>query len=46
MNIVGDAPYGYKRARDEKGKSTTVPDPLTALYVVEIFENLLQGSHI
>lgn len=42
----GDAPYGYKRARDEKGKSTTVPDPLTAPYVVEIFENLLQGSHI
>ena len=40
----GDAPYGYKRARDEKGKSTTVPDPLTAPYVVEIFEKLAAGQ--
>ena len=40
----GDAPYGYKRARDEKGKSTTVPDPLTAPYVVKIFEKLLAGQ--
>ena len=40
----GDAPYGYKRAKDEKGKSTTVPDPLTAPYVVEIFEKLAAGQ--
>ena len=40
----GDAPYGYKRATDEKGNPTTVPDVLTAPYVVKIFEKLLAGQ--
>lgn len=40
----GDAPYGYKRSTDEKGNPTTVPDALTAPYVVKIFEKLLAGQ--
>lgn len=40
----GDAPYGYKRSTDEKGNPTTVPDVLTAPYVVKIFEKLLAGQ--
>lgn len=40
----GDAPYGYKRSADEKGNPTTVPDALTAPYVVKIFEKLLAGQ--
>ncbi len=40
----GDAPYGYKRSIDEKGNPTTVPDVLTAPYVVKIFEKLLAGQ--
>lgn len=39
-----DAPYGYKRSTDEKGNPTTVPDALTAPYVVKIFEKLLAGQ--
>lgn len=40
----GDAPYGYKRSTDEKGNPATVPDVLTAPYVVKIFEKLLAGQ--
>lgn len=40
----GDAPYGYKRALDENGNSTTVPDKLTAPYVVKIFEKIANGQ--
>lgn len=40
----GDAPYGYKRSTDEKSNPTTVPDALTAPYVVKIFEKLLAGQ--
>lgn len=40
----GDAPYGYKRSTDEKGNPATVPDALTAPYVVKIFEKLLAGQ--
>ncbi len=35
---------GIRELRDIKGKSTTVPDPLTAPYVVEIFEKLAAGQ--
>lgn len=40
----GDAPYGYKRGRDEKGNPVTIPDSLTAPYVVKIFEKLAAGQ--
>jgi DNA invertase Pin-like site-specific DNA recombinase len=40
----GDAPYGYKRAKDDKGNPITVPDPLTAPYAVQIFEKLAAGQ--
>lgn len=40
----GDAPYGYKRALDENGNSTTVPDKLTTPYVVKIFEKIANGQ--
>jgi DNA invertase Pin-like site-specific DNA recombinase len=40
----GDAPYGYKRGKDENGKLITVPDPLTAPYAVRIFEKIAAGE--
>lgn len=40
----GDAPYGYKRALDENGKPITIPNPLTAPYVVKIFEKIAAGQ--
>ena len=35
---------GIRELEMKKGKSTTVPDPLTAPYVVEIFEKLAAGQ--
>lgn len=40
----GNAPYGYKRVEEVKGNTVTVPDPLTAPYVVKIFEKIAAGQ--
>lgn len=40
----GDAPYGYKRDVDKNGNYITVPDALTAPFVVKIFEKLAKGQ--
>lgn len=39
----GDAPYGYKRVKNEKGNFTAI-DPLTAPYVVSLFERIAAGE--
>lgn len=40
----GDAPYGYRRAKDKNGNSVTIPDILTAPYVTQIFEKIAAGQ--
>lgn len=40
----GDAPYGYKRAKNDNGYSITVPDKLTAPYVRKIYEKFTSGE--
>jgi DNA invertase Pin-like site-specific DNA recombinase len=42
--LIGHAPYGYRRLKNEHGKNRLIPDPKTAPITIEIIRRIIQGE--